>query len=189
MLSMKVPNDFLVSTHPKGQLLSMMLAIATDAHKTQLDKQLKPYILHPLRVMEILIESWGDTDEELLCIAVGHDLIEDTKVTTDYLYQQGMTHRIVEGISALTKLTGEDDYVYIERVKTNWDAIRVKMADLVHNTDVRRGKGDRLKDMARLIRYHDFYNQLDAIVVQVKNKQVKTLLYSTEQWTDPTEEG
>lgn len=165
---MKMPNDFYVAAdvqkRPNGFLLSNMLAIATQAHKGQLDKQQKPYILHPLRVMDLVIDVWGEDDEELLCIAVGHDLIEDTGVTEGYLYQQGFTERIIEGIKDLSKTKGEDDYTYIERVKGNWDAIRVKMADLTHNTDVRRAKGNRAKDMSRLIRYHDFYAQLSEIV-------------------------
>lgn len=61
----------------KGEMLSKMLVIATNAHAGQFDKGGKPYILHCLAVMNLLDSS----DEELLCIAVGHDVIEDTAIT------------------------------------------------------------------------------------------------------------
>ena len=61
----------------KGEYLDRMLLLATTAHAGQFDRGGKPYILHPLAVMHLL----GTTDEELMCIAVGHDIIEDTKTT------------------------------------------------------------------------------------------------------------
>ena len=59
-----------------GQLLDKMLVLATNAHSGQYDKGGKPYILHPLKVLHYLKTE----DEELQCIALGHDIIEDTKV-------------------------------------------------------------------------------------------------------------
>ena len=61
----------------KGEMLGAMLLLATNAHAGQFDKGGNPYILHPLRVMSFLKTD----DEELQCIALGHDVIEDTSVT------------------------------------------------------------------------------------------------------------
>ena len=77
-----------------GELLSKMLLIATNSHNGQFDKGGKPYILHPLKVMHYLKTE----DEELQCIALGHDLIEDTKTTYEQLRNEGFTTRIIEGI-------------------------------------------------------------------------------------------
>jgi (p)ppGpp synthase/HD superfamily hydrolase len=140
----------------KGELLNKMLVLATNAHAGQYDKGGKPYILHPLKVMHYLKSE----DEELQCIALGHDVIEDTKVTYVQLRELGITERIIEGIRALTKLPGETYEEYKERVFASEDAMRVKMADLRHNTDIRRLKGVTEKDIARVAKYHMFYLEI-----------------------------
>jgi (p)ppGpp synthase/HD superfamily hydrolase len=99
-------------------------------------------------------------DEELMCIALGHDVIEDTSVTYKDLIDAGMSLRVVEGIRALTKKHGHTYEHYKERVFANEDAMRVKMADLRHNTDIRRLKGVTEKDIARMAKYHLFYLEL-----------------------------
>lgn len=140
----------------KGELLDRMLVLATNAHAGQYDRGGKPYILHPLAVMHML----NTNDEELMCIAVGHDIIEDTKVTYNDLREAGMTDRIVEGIRALTKLPGYSYDEYKEQVFANKDAMVVKMADLQHNSDIRRLKGVTDKDIERMAKYHRFFLEL-----------------------------
>ena len=141
-------------------LLSKAIKIAVDAHEGQLDKAGKPYILHPLKVMHYVKSD----DEELMAIAVLHDVIEDNRqYTYEYLIQEGMTVRVVEGIMALTKLPGQTYEGYKESVKSNKDAVRVKMADLRHNSDIRRLKGVTQKDIDRTVKYHQFYLELQAL--------------------------
>lgn len=140
----------------KGELLDKMLVLATNAHAGTYDKGGKPYILHPLKVMHYLRSD----DEELMCIALGHDVIEDTSVTYQDLRDQGFTARIIEGIRSLTKLPGETYDEYKQRVFANPDARVVKKADLRHNTDIRRLKGVTEKDVARMVKYHTFYMEL-----------------------------
>jgi guanosine-3',5'-bis(diphosphate) 3'-pyrophosphohydrolase len=142
----------------KGELLNKMLVLVTNAHAGQYDKGGKPYILHPLKVMHYLKSE----DEELQCIALGHDVIEDTKVTYSQLRELGITERVIEGIRSLTKVPGETYDEYKERVFANVDAMRVKMADLRHNTDIRRLKGVTEKDIARVAKYHMFYLEIQA---------------------------
>ena len=140
----------------KGQLLGKMLVIATNAHAGQFDRGGRPYILHPLKVMHYLKSD----DEELQCMALGHDLIEDTDVTYVQLREAGMTERIIAGISALTKQPGQTYDEYKQRVFANKDAMLVKMADLRHNTDIRRLKGVSDKDIERIAKYQRFYLEL-----------------------------
>ena len=40
--------------------------------------------------------------------------------------------------------------------------MRVKKADLQHNSDIRRLKGVRPKDITRIIKYHDMWLKIDA---------------------------
>lgn len=142
----------------KGEMLGKMLVIATNAHAGQFDRGGNPYILHPLKVMHYL----KTTDEELMCIALGHDVIEDTKVTYQDLRDAGISERVISGIQALTKQPGQTYEEYKETVFSNVDAMRVKMADLRHNTDVRRLKGVTEKDIARMAKYHQFFIEIKA---------------------------
>lgn len=142
-----------------GQMLSEMLMLALTGHYGQYDRSGKPYILHPLKVMHYL----DSDDEELQCIAVGHDLIEDCKVTYKQLEEKGISQRVIVGIRCLTRAPGETEEEYQQRVMSNPDAIKVKLADLRHNTDIRRLKGVTEKDLARLQKYHTFYLRLKAL--------------------------
>lgn len=142
----------------KGEMLAQMLHIATSAHHGQFDRGGNPYILHPLKVMHYLKSD----DEELQCIALGHDVIEDTSVTYQDLRDAGISQRVIMGIRALTKQPGQTYEEYKEGVFANPDAMRVKMADLRHNTDIRRLKGVTEKDIARIAKYQTFYMEIKA---------------------------
>ena len=133
-----------------------MLVIATNAHSGQFDRGGNPYILHPLAVMYYLKTN----DEELMCMALGHDLIEDTSVTYKDLREAGISERVIDGIRALTKQPGQTYDEYKQNVFANIDAMKVKMADLRHNTDIRRLKGVTEKDLARMAKYQMFYLEL-----------------------------
>ncbi len=140
----------------KGEMLGRMLVITTNAHAGQYDKAGQPYILHPLKVMHYLKTE----DEELQCMALGHDVIEDTSVTYQDLRDAGISERVIEGIRALTKLPGETHDEYKARVFANRDAMLVKLCDLRHNSDIRRLKGVAQKDLNRLAKYNVFYREL-----------------------------
>lgn len=143
-----------------GHQLSNMLIIATQRHDGQFDKGGKPYILHPLKVMHYLRSD----DEELQCIALGHDVIEDTFDSVGdgvmFLNSRGFSQRVVQGILALTKRPDQTFENYKRQVMANKDAILVKMADLRHNSDIRRLKGVGPKDIERIEKYHRFYLEL-----------------------------
>lgn len=141
-------------------MLDTMLTLAVNGHAGQFDRGGNPYILHPLKVMHYLKSD----DEELQCIAIGHDLIEDTKVTYKELADAGISARVISGIKSLTKLPGETYDEYKVRVFENRDAMLVKVADLRHNTDIRRLKGVTQKDIERTAKYYEFYAQLQVLL-------------------------
>lgn len=144
----------------KGQMLDTMLKLAITGHAGQFDRGGSPYILHPLKVMHYLKTD----NEELQCIAVGHDLIEDTSTTYQDLRDAGISERVIDGIRALTKVPGETYDEYKVRVFSNRDAMIVKCADLRHNTDIRRLKGVTSKDIERTAKYYEFYSQLRVLL-------------------------
>lgn len=142
----------------RGEMLNAMLVLTTNAHAGQYDRGGRPYILHPLKVMHYLKTD----DEELQCIALGHDVIEDTSVTYQDLRSAGMSERVIEGIRALTKQPGETYDEYKERVFANRDAMLVKRCDLRHNTDIRRLKGVSERDLERMVKYQRFYLEIES---------------------------
>lgn len=142
----------------KGELLGKVLVLATNAHAGQFDRGGNPYILHPMKVMHYLKSD----DEELQCIALLHDVIEDTKTTWQDLRDIGCTERVMAAVSALTKMPGQSYEEYKQEVMANEDAMRVKMADLRHNTDIRRLKGVSQKDIDRMAKYNRFYLEIQA---------------------------
>lgn len=136
----------------RGYQLSKAIHIATNAHDGQFDRGGMPYILHPLKVMHYCKSQ----DEELLCIAVLHDVVEDSDVTWWDLREACMSERVINAVRALTKIPGQSYDEYREAVFSNRDAMIVKLADLRHNCDIRRLKGVTVKDRERMARYHEF---------------------------------
>ena len=142
----------------KGELLGKVLVLATNAHAGQFDRGGKPYILHPLKVMHYLKTD----DEELQCIALLHDVVEDTDTSWKDLEALGCTERVLNAVRALTKLPGQTYDEYKEVVFANEDAMRVKLCDLRHNTDIRRLKGVTQKDVDRIAKYNRFFLEIQA---------------------------
>lgn len=136
----------------RGTMLSTAIRIATQAHDGQYDRGGMPYILHPLKVLHYCKSQ----DEEILCIAVLHDVVEDSSVTWADLSEACMSERVISAVRALTKIPGQSYDEYREAVFSNRDAMLVKLADLRHNTDIRRLKGVTVKDRERMARYHEF---------------------------------
>lgn len=140
----------------KGEMLSKAIVIATNAHAGQFDRGGNPYIMHPLKVLHYLKTN----DEELQCIAVLHDTIEDSDVSYKDLVNAGMSVRVIAGVKALTKVPGQTYDEYKQEVFGNTDAMLVKKEDLRHNTDIRRLKGVTEKDIARMVKYQTFYMEI-----------------------------
>lgn len=146
-----------MSKQPRSQhkMLTKAIAIASEAHKNQLDKGGAAYILHPLRVM-FQVQS---DDPELMQIAVLHDVVEDSSWTLERLRKEGFSERVLDALTLLSR--GDEDYdIYIERIAQNHDAIMVKLSDLRDNSDISRLKGIREKDFERLKKYHRSYLKL-----------------------------
>ena len=130
-------------------LLTQAIQMASIAHLHQFDKGGHSYILHPLRIMMRL----RTTDEELMAIAVLHDVVVDGGVSFDDLTSMGMSPRVVEAVKALTRQNGETYEQFIERLSGRRDALLVKREDLRDNSDITRLKGVTDKDIARTKKY------------------------------------
>lgn len=114
------------------KLTKLAMQISFDAHKEQKDKSGLPYIFHPFHLAEQM------TDEVTTCVALLHDVVEDTEMTFEKLLELGFT---VEIVDALKLLTHDDSVPYMDYVKEiakNPVAKAVKLADLAHNSDLTR---------------------------------------------------
>ncbi|BAI61656.1 conserved hypothetical protein [Methanocella paludicola SANAE] len=140
--------------------LEMAIALAASAHAGQKDKAGAPYILHPLRVM-FQVESLTEK-----VVAILHDVVEDTPIDLPMLEKLGYPKEVTDALALLTKRRGEPYEAFIERVKTNTVATRVKLADLNDNLDVRRFKDPSLVNVDRIKRYI----RAKAVLTEAMNK-------------------
>ena len=113
------------------ELTNKALCIAYDAHHGQKDSNNIPYIFHPLHLAEQM------DDEISCCCAILHDVVEDTNVTMEELAEIFPK----EVMDVLKLLTHGDDVPYeqyVRAIKTNPIAVKVKLADIAHNSDQSR---------------------------------------------------
>ena len=77
-------------------MLAKAISIASKAFENKFDQGGHPYILHCLRVMYAVSQS----DEDLMIIAVLHDLIEDCpEWSTKALYDIGFSYEVINCIN------------------------------------------------------------------------------------------
>ena len=72
------------------------MRIAYDAHKEHADKSGLPYIFHPIHLAEQMY------DEVSTCVALLHDVVEDTATTFEDLTAQGISETVIETLKLLT---------------------------------------------------------------------------------------
>jgi GTP diphosphokinase / guanosine-3',5'-bis(diphosphate) 3'-diphosphatase len=135
-------------------MLESAIAFAAARHAGQVDRRQEPYILHPLRIM--LAVRQASYPESYQCVAVLHDILEDT-FTTPGEIEQTFGHLIVAPVLGLTRrfepLEGRvvDEYgarkwgnpletyqEYFKRCVANEVSQVVKYYDLLDNADPRR---------------------------------------------------
>lgn len=152
-------------------MLEKAIEIAVEAHRGQLDKAGKIYILHPMRVM-----LRGQTEDEMI-VGILHDTVEDTPITIDMLRKEGFSDTILDAIDCISKKKGEAYGDFIHRVLTNPLAAKVKLYDLEDNMNRDRIPYPTAKDEARYKKYETYYRLVRETVL--KNQQ-----YEQQKGTD-----
>ncbi|NBK97102.1 MAG: HD domain-containing protein [Erysipelotrichia bacterium] len=120
--------------------------LAKQAHKGQVDKAGKEYINHPCAVAKMV-----DTDIEK-AVAYLHDVVEDTDITLEYL-STIFPVEIINAVDAITKRVNEPYEQYLSRVESNAIAKKVKIADMTHNSMIKRFSNPSDKDYQRVDKY------------------------------------
>jgi len=128
-------------------LTKKAMEICYRAHEGQLDKGGMPYVFHPLHVAEQM------EDEYSTCVALLHDTVEDGGIELSELSEADFPEEIVKTVDALTRREDEPYMEYIERLKGNSLAVKVKLADLSHNSDMSRLNIITRWDMERKEKY------------------------------------
>ncbi len=127
-------------------MLEDAIQMALDAHRGQVDKAGKPYILHPLRI------ALEQIDPKAQVAAILHDVVEDSDVTAaDIEARFGL--EIANAVDCLTKRDGESYDDFVERCGPNPIARAVKLGDLADNMDLSRIANPSAKDHARVEKY------------------------------------
>ena len=122
------------------------ILIAYNAHMGQLDKMGLPYIFHPVHLAEQM-----DSEEECI-VALLHDVVEDTSITFADLEKE-FSKEVIDALKLLTHDKSTDYFEYVEKIKENDLAKKVKIADLKHNSDITRIENPKKEDEERNIKY------------------------------------
>lgn len=114
------------------RLLDLAVKVAKEAHKGKVDKYGASYFEH----LRTIADSLNSTEYKI--VAFLHGICEDTTITLAELSDMGFTYRIVNSVRILMetdKLTTEQ---YFNRLRYDYAARAVKIADLKHKTDLIR---------------------------------------------------
>ena len=148
-------------------MLEKAIEIAVEAHRGQIDKAGKEYILHPMRVM-----LRGRNDTEMI-VGILHDVVEDTPITIDMQRLEGFSEDKLTAIECVTKRRGESYGTFIDRVLTNPLATQVKLYDMEDNMNRDRIPYPTPKDEARFRKYEKYHK---VILQQLKEYQKAGLI-------------
>ena len=123
------------------KLIKKAYDYAKSHHGDQLRKSGEPYLIHPLNVAYILSEL--ELDDETVCAALLHDVVEDTDATHEDIVRE-FGESIAEMVAGVTKL-GKLRYSTIEEEQVenyrkmylamgkDIRVILIKLADRLHN--------------------------------------------------------
>ena len=132
---------------------------AFEAHAGQTRRSGDPYVVHPVRVAEVVLVEWGQSDADLGAAALLHDTLEDTDLTADAIDRLAGP-RVLDLVRLLTKdapegypSKAERDRVYFARLLAgDPGASVVKCADRVDNLRDMAGSGWSLEKKRGYVR-------------------------------------
>ena len=124
--------------------------LAFKIHAGQTDKAGAPYTVHLETVASKLTEQ-GE-NEDVIVVGWLHDSVEDTNITVGEI-RELFGDEVSTAVDAITKRKNEPYQDYLQRVKFNEIARKVKLADLAHNMDLSRLDNITDKDLKRLEKY------------------------------------
>lgn len=124
-----------------------------------------PYLGHLFRVRDNSLRERRYLGQDLIIIALLHDLIEDCPEWNIGVLKHLFSKSVIEALEILTRKENEAYEAYIDRIveSNNGLAITVKRQDLLDNMDVSRLQTLESRDIARLQKYYKAYNKLKSL--------------------------
>lgn len=124
-------------------------ALARDVHKGQIYAPDFPYISHVER-----IARYFTGDDYHQTVAWLHDIVEDTKINIDYIVEH-FGPDVARDVEILSRPPGQPYRIYINYIRENTVAKRIKIIDLTDNlSNCRDIDGDTIADYeSRASRY------------------------------------
>ncbi|MGR2752802.1 hypothetical protein [Agromyces arachidis] len=111
--------------------VALAKGIAFIAHRGRLDRSGAPYIDHPGRIAE----RFDAVSEPVAAAAAWlHDVLEDTDITAEELFEAGVVPEVIEVVRLLTRTPEVAADEYYARLRSHPIARRVKLADIDDNT-------------------------------------------------------
>lgn len=135
----------------EDELIKLARVYCERYHNGQTRRGGLPYATHPIAVAEIL-ERYGYTDRITQCMALLHDVVEDTSIIKTEIYQT-FGSEIATGVFILSRNTlnplsidlinriipaasqlSEESFYKLRLSTARKTTQRVKIADMIHNT-------------------------------------------------------
>ena len=134
------------------------MGIAYAAHHGQVDKSGVPYIFHPMHLAEQM------EDEVSCCAALLHDTVEDTDLTFADLEKE-FPSEVMDALKLLTHPKEVPYFDYVRAIRGNAVAVKVKLADIAHNSDQSRLTDSDMPEEIRAY-FRDKYAKAKAILLE-----------------------
>ena len=131
------------------ELIKQAEGIARYAHANQVDKSGRPYIGHIERVAARVDAA------DAKCVALLHDVLEDTTVLPEGEMRRIFGDAITDGVLSVTRQEGESYESFVCRAGENPLGRQVKIADLIDNSNLSRLEHVTIADVQRQRKYND----------------------------------
>ena len=141
--------------------LNKAIILSAKIHSGKKGRNNEPAVLHPIRVMNQMKSNKGKI------VGVLHDVIETEKISIDDLAAQGFGKSVCKTVDALSRRKWEKYDDYINRLKKNKLAIKVKLEDLIDNYSRRLSYDKKSKlDVKKIKKYEKAYKSLTGKKIQ-----------------------
>ena len=155
-------------------------ARAHDGHRRK-DKQ-TPYVSHVFRVCLIVRDLFGFDDPRMLCAALLHDTLEDTKTDHDELAEQ-FSPEVADWVALLSKdkrlAEADREKAYVAALSSApWQVQACKLADVYDNlSDLDHFPPERRQNAVQRVRHY-----LDCIAKSPAPQLKRALQLTSELW-------
>ena len=141
--------------------LNKAINLSAKIHSGKKGRNNEPAVLHPIRVMNQMKSNKGKI------VGVLHDVVETEKISIDDLAAQGFGKSVCKTVDALSRRKWEKYEDYINRLKKNKLAIKVKLEDLIDNYSRRLSNKKKSKiDLKKIKKYEKAYKSLTGEKIQ-----------------------